>query len=144
MVAKVLIADGHGIVRQGMRSLLERQPGVEVVAGAEDGVEVLSLIHEFRPNILIIDDTIPNLNETGGLRKMLNEFTDMKVLVLSDWSAEEFVRRMFEAGISGYILKEHLFRELATAVKIILEGDIYLSPAIRGINIGDYVKPCRG
>ena len=140
MVSKILVADDHGIVRQGVRSLLERQLDVEVVAEAEDSVEILLLIRKFKPDVVIIDVAISNFNEIGGVRQMLRRFPDIKVVVLSEQSLEEFVRGMFEAGICGYILKDHLFEELVGAIKKVLEGGIYLSPAITGVEVDSYVK----
>ena len=140
MKSKILVADDHGIVRQGVRSLLERQLDVEFTADAEDGVELLPLIREFKPDVVIIDFAIPNLNEIGGVRQVLKRFPDIKVVVLSERLLGGFVRGMFEAGICGYILKDNLFEELVGAIKKVLEGGIYLSPAIVGVEVDDYVK----
>jgi DNA-binding NarL/FixJ family response regulator len=140
MTAKILIADDHGIVRQGIRSLLERQGDIEVVAEAVDGVEALLLVRKFKPDVVIVDAGMPNFNGMEATRRMLKEFPGTKIVTLSGRSCEGFVKAMFEAGICGYILKDGLFGELIGAIRTVLEGGIYLSPGITGIEVDDYVK----
>jgi len=140
MLSKVLLADDHGIVRQGVRSLLERQMGFEVVAEASDGVETLLLVRKLRPDVVIIDVTMSNLNAVEATQQMLKEFPDMKVVALSEHAREGFVREIFDAGVCSYILKDGLFEELIDSLKIVLEGGVYLSPGVTGVEIDDYVN----
>ncbi len=140
MGSKVLIADDHGIVRQGIRSLLERKMDVEVAAEAVNGVEALLLVRKFKPDVVIVDAGMPDFNGIEATQQMLKEFPDTKIVALSERSCEEFVSRMFEAGVCGYILKDRLFEELTGAIRTVLEGGIYLSPCITGIEVDDYVK----
>jgi len=140
MTTEILIADDHGIVRQGIRSLLERKMDVEVVAEAVDGVEVLLLVRKFKPDVVIVDAGMPDFNGIEATQQMLKEYPDTKIVALSERSCEEFVSRMFEAGVCGYILKDCLFEELIGAIRTVLESGIYLSPGITGIEVDSYVK----
>jgi len=140
MPAKILLADDHAIIRQGLCSLLEKQPDVEVVGTAEDGQKAIELARELAPDIVIMDITMPNLNGINATRKIIDELGGVKVIALSVHSSRRFVTEMLRAGASGYILKECLFDELLEAIRTVLNGGIYLSPKITGVVVDDYVK----
>jgi len=140
MSIKALLVDDHGIIRQGLRSLLAEQPDIEVVAEAEDGRKAVALVREFLPDIVIMDITMPNLNGVEATKKITAEFPKTKVVALSIHSNRRFVSDMLKAGACGYILKEGLFDELVQAINVVVEGGTYLSPQITGIVVDDYVK----
>jgi DNA-binding NarL/FixJ family response regulator len=140
MNIKVLLADDHGIIRQGLRSLLAKEPDIEVVAEAEDGRKSVALVREFLPDIVIMDITMPNLNGVEATKKITAEFPMTKVVALSIHSNRRFVSDMLKAGACGYILKEGLFDELVQAINVVVEGGTYLSPQITGVVVDDYVK----
>lgn len=140
MSVRILLADDHGIIRQGLRSLLEKQPDMEVVAEAEDGRKAFSLVRELVPDVAIMDITMPNLNGVDATRRIVGEFPKVKVIALSIHSNRRFVADMLKAGASGYILKECLFDELVLAIRTVAAGDIYLSPRITGVVVDDYVE----
>jgi DNA-binding NarL/FixJ family response regulator len=140
MSIRILLADDHTIIRQGLRSLLEKQPDIEVVGEAEDGQKAMALILELKPDIVIMDITMPNLNGIDATRKIVGEFGGTKVIALSMHSSRRFVTEMLKAGASGYILKECMFDELIKAIRSVLEGKIYLGPRITGVVVEDYVK----
>jgi DNA-binding NarL/FixJ family response regulator len=140
MPAKILLADDHAIIRQGLCALLEKQPDVEVVGAAEDGQKALELVRELTPDIVIMDITMPNLNGIDATRKIVGESGDVKVIALSIHSSRRFVTEMLRAGASGYVLKECLFDELIEAIRTVLSGGVYLSPKITGVVVDDYVK----
>ena len=140
MSIKALLVDDHGMIRQGLRSLLAKEPDIEVVAEAEDGRKAVALVREFLPDIVIMDITMPNLNGVEATKKITAEFPGTKVVALSIHSNRRFVSDMLKAGACGYILKEGLFDELVQAINVVVEGGIYLSPQITGVVVEDYVK----
>ena len=109
MSLRILLADDHGIIRQGLRSLLEKEPDIEVVAEAEDGREAIHLVRQVLPDIAVMDITMPNLNGVEATAHIRSEFPDVKVIALSMHSNKRFVINMLRAGASAYILKECLF-----------------------------------
>jgi len=140
MSLRILLADDHGIIRQGLRSLLEKQPDMQVVAEAEDGRAALSLVRELVPDIVVMDITMPNLNGVEATGRIVREFPGVKVIALSIHSNRRFVADMLKAGASGYVLKECLFDELVQPIRTVTAGGIYLSPRITGVVVDDYVS----
>ena len=140
MPTRVLLVDDHAMIRQGLCSLLEKQPDIEVVGSVEDGRKAVDIARELAPDLVIMDISMPNLNGIDATRKIIGEMGDVKVIALSIHSSRHFVAEMLKAGASGYILKECLFDELVEAIKTALNGGIYLSPKITGVIIDDYVK----
>jgi len=140
MTIKVLLADDHGIMRQGLKSLLEKEPDIKVIAEANDGRKALELVRQFTPDVVIMDITMPNLNGVDATDRITTDFPKTKVIALSIHSNKRFVGNMLKAGASGYILKECLFDELAEAIRSVIGGDIYLSPRITDVVVDDYVK----
>jgi len=140
MPTRVLLVDDHAIIRQGLASLLEKQPDIEVVGSVENGRKAVDIARELAPDLVIMDISMPNLNGIDATRKIVEEMGDVKVIALSIHSSRHFVSEMLKAGASGYILKECLFDELVEAIKTVLNGGTYLSPKITGVVIDDYVK----
>ena len=140
MPARILVADDHAIIRQGLCSLLEKQPDIEIVGAVEDGRKALELARELVPDIVIMDISMPNLNGIDATRKIISEIDDVKVIALSIHSSRRFVTEMLKAGASAYILKECLFDELIEAIRTVLSGGVYLSSKITGVVVDDYVK----
>ena len=140
MPTKVLLVDDHAIIREGLSSLLEKQPDIEVVGGAEDGRQAVDSVRRLAPDLVIMDISMPNLNGIDATRKIVEETANVKIIALSIHSSRQFVAEMLKAGASGYILKDCLFDELMTAIKTVLNGGIYLSPKITGVVIDDYVQ----
>lgn len=140
MVSKVLISDDHGIVRQGVRSLLERQEDIKVVAEAEDGFETLLMVRKFKPDVVVFDVNMPSFNAIEMIQQLLKEFPCVKLVALSKQIDEIVVNEMFQAGICGYIFKDRLFEEIISAIRTVSQGRVYLSPIIKGLEVGGYVK----
>ncbi len=138
MSIKILIADDHGIIRQGLHTLLEQQSDIEVVGEAEDGRKAVVLVRELTPDIVIMDITMPNLNGVDATRRIVEEFPKVKVIALSIHSNKRFVADMLKAGASGYILKECLFDEVVQGIRTVAGGNIYLSPRITDVVVDDY------
>jgi DNA-binding NarL/FixJ family response regulator len=140
MSVKVLLVDDHAILREGLRSLIEKQPDIEVVADVDDGRRAIELVRELSPDVVIMDVTMPRLGGIEATRQITGEFPAVKVIALSIHSRRPFVADMLQAGAAGYILKECLFDELVQAIRAVSEGGRYLSPRITDVVVDDYVK----
>jgi DNA-binding NarL/FixJ family response regulator len=140
MNIRVLLVDDHAIIREGLRSLLEKQPEMEVVADTDDGRKAFEFVRELLPDIVIMDITMRGLNGIEATRRIIAEFPAVKVIALSIHSKRRYVADMLSAGASGYILKECLFDELVQAIKAVIAGGCYLSPKITDVVVSDYVK----
>ena len=130
MTVKILIADDHKILREGLKSLLEKQPGFAVVAEAEDGISAIDGVKKYKPDIAILDIGMPDLNGIEVTRKIRSETAETRVIALSMHSDRRFVMGVLEAGAKGYLLKDSAFVELVTAVAAVAKGKTYLSPSI--------------
>jgi DNA-binding NarL/FixJ family response regulator len=140
MNIRVLLVDDHAIIREGLCSLLEKHPEMEVVADTDDGRKAFDLVRELLPDIVIMDITMRGLNGIEATRQIIAEFAAVKVIALSIHSKRRYVADMLSAGAAGYILKECLFDELVQAIKAVAAGRRYLSPKIADVVINDYIK----
>jgi DNA-binding NarL/FixJ family response regulator len=127
---RVLLADDHTLVRAGIRALLEKLPGVEVVGEAGDGREVLNLVKTKEPNVVLMDISMPGLNGLEAATRMAGDFPDVRVVILSMHNNEEYVWRALKAGVAGYLLKKSATAELEIALQRVVQGDIYISQEI--------------
>jgi DNA-binding NarL/FixJ family response regulator len=133
------MADDHKIMRDGLRSLLEEQDDMEVVAEAGNGQTAVRLARARKPDLVIIDINMPDLNGIEATRQMIAARPEVKVIALSMHSDRRLVLGMFRAGASGYLLKDCAFEELAHAIKTVAANQPYLSPSIAGTMIEEYV-----
>ena len=140
MSIRILLADDHQIVRDGLRILVEQQPDMEVVAEAEEGRTAVQLVQEQSPDVVIIDVGMPDLNGIEATLQIKTKAPEVKVIALSMHSDRRYVIGMLRAGASGYLLKDCAFEELVRAVHAVMVGQTYLSPAIAGVVVGDYVR----
>ena len=140
MIIKILLADDHGIIREGLRSLLEKQPDIEVIGEAQDGRKAVALAQELLPDIVIIDISMPNLNGIDATRQIMSVCPDVKVIALSIHSNRRFIAKMLKAGAKGYILKDSLFEELSHAIKTVNSGEVFLSPKLTSMVVSTYVE----
>ncbi len=137
---RVIIADDHMIVRDGLRSLLERQPDMEVVAEANNGREVLKQTKNLSPDVVVMDIGMNELNGIEATRQIVEESPVVKVLALSMYSDKRFITGMLKAGASGYMLKDSAFRELVDAIRVVANNKVYISPSIAGVLAEDYLE----
>ena len=135
MTIRILLADDHKIVFDSLRSLLDRQPDMQVVGGAEDGRLAVSQVHELKPDVVIMDVTMPNLNGIEATRQITSQYPETKVIALSMHSDKQFVKGILSAGASGYLTKNCSFDELVKAVRLVAENKKYLCPDVTGIVI---------
>ncbi len=137
---KVIIADDHQIVRDGLRSLLEKEPDLEVLATVEDGRGTVRMAEELKPDVIIMDVSMPELNGIESTRQILRDNPGVKIIALSMHDDRRFVINMLKAGASGYLIKDCAFKELTKAIhQVVNKGKIYLSPEISGIVVNNYV-----
>ena len=139
MTIKILIADDHKIVRDGLRTLIEKQSDMEVFGEAENGRNAVQFALELVPDVVIMDVTMADLNGIEATRQIHKEQPDIKIIALSMHSDRRFVAGMLEAGASGYLLKDCAFEELARAIHSVVSNQTYLSPEITDILVKNYV-----
>ena len=143
MGIRVVLADDHRIVRHGLRSLLEKERDIEVVAEAANGREAVHLARELRPDVVVMDLSMPDLNGIEATRQVLEEDPDAKVLALSMHSDKRFVAGVLSAGASGYLLKDCALDELVRAIRTVAVNQTYLSPSIAGVVVQGYTQQIR-
>ena len=140
---KIVLADDHQIVRDGVRALIESLDGYAVVGEASNGRDAVAMVDTLRPDVLVIDVGMPDLNGIEAAGQITAAESSVKVIALSMLSDGRFVRRMFQAGASAYLLKDCAFDELKLAIDTVLKDKTYVSPAIGQVVIDDYVQDQR-
>lgn len=141
---RVLLADDHTLVRAGLRKLLESIPDVEVVGEADDGLALLALAAQLQPNLVLTDIDMPGLNGLEATARLVKLQPETRVVILSMHQNEEYVRQALLHGATGYLLKDAVPVELELALKAVLRGETYLSPAVTKGVLSDYVQRLRG
>ena len=137
---RVLLADDHKLVRAGFRAMLSNLKNIEVVAETGDGREALDLIHKHRPDVAFVDITMPSLTGLEVARRAAKEAPNVRIIIVSMHTAEEYVGRAVRAGVAGYVLKNADPVELELAIRAAVKGEIYLSPAVSKSLIDDYSR----
>lgn len=140
---RVLIADDHTLVRAGIRSLLEKLPGILVVAEASEGGEVLPLVTKHQPHVVLMDIAMPKLNGLDATRQLTDLHPRVRVVILSIYSDEEYVYQALRAGASGYLLKGASIEELDLAIRSAARGETFLSPQVSRPLIDEYIRRTR-
>jgi len=135
---KILLADDHTIVRQGLKLILSAHSDLQVVGEAANGREAIELAAKLKPDIVLMDVAMPELNGIEATRRMVEANGRLRVLVLSMHKEAVYVREILRAGARGYILKDAIDTELLNAVRSVARGDGYISPAISGALLNDY------
>lgn len=141
---RILLVDDHGIVRAGLRSLLEAQPDIEVVGEAVRGEEGVEKALQLRPELVLMDIALPEMNGIEATRLIKEQAPDIQVLVLTMHDDEEFFFPVLRAGASGYILKGAEPQELLYAIQVVSQGQVFLSPAVAKAILGDFVMAGTG
>jgi len=137
---RILLADDHTMVRQGLRKVIEERPEWEVVAQASDGREAVRLAEEHRPDVAIMDVAMPLLNGIEATRQITRRHPDTRVLILSMHADEAYVAQILQAGASGYLLKDSADADLMQAVAAVSTGKSFFSPAIARVMLDDYLR----
>ena len=144
MSLRIIIADDHQMLRQVLRALLDGDTDLEVVGEAENGHEAVRLCKQLKPDVVIMDVGMPELNGMEATRQCLADNPGVKVLALSMHTDRRFASGMLQAGASGYLLKDAAFDELIEAIRAVAAGKTYLSPAITEVVVDDYVQRLAG
>jgi two-component system response regulator NreC len=144
MSIRILLADDHNLMRQGVRTLINEQPGMAVIAEAADGASAVRLALDVQPDIVIMDVSMPGMGGIEATRRLFEEKSRSKVIALSMHPERCKVLDMLSAGASGYLLKDCLFEEVVCAVRTVLSNEMYLSPAVVERILIEFVKlACR-
>ncbi|MFI5251291.1 MAG: response regulator [Bacteroidota bacterium] len=141
---KVLLADDHKILREGLRHIIEDELEMEVVGQATNGRSAVALAAELHPDLVIMDISMPELNGIEATRQILQQASHVKVIALSMHTNREFVSKMFGAGATAYLLKECAVDELGDAIKCVLANKIYISPDIASVVVEDFLRKSEG
>jgi two-component system response regulator NreC len=139
MSIKVLVADDHQIMREGLRAMLEKEHDIVVLGEAEDGRMVERLARELSPDVIIMDVAMPNLNGIEATRQIVTELPEVKIIALSMHDDRRSVLNMLQAGAAGYMLKDSAFTDLAKAIRMVMSGKTYLGREMMDIVVKDYV-----
>ncbi len=137
---RVLLADDHAIVRKGLRSLLAAEADIEVVGEAENGREAVVMASRLRPDVVVMDITMPDLNGLEATRRIRLRLPDVQVVVLTMHTAEEYIFQILRAGAAGYVVKRSAPSELISAVRAAHRGESFLSPSVSRTVIEEYVR----
>ena len=140
MTMKILIVDDHAIVRQGLRALIDKEEDMEVTAEAGTGAEAIRLARECRPDVIVMDISMPDVNGIDATRSITAESPLVRVLALSMESDRRFVVEVLKAGANGYVLKDAAFAELAPATRAVAAGETYLPPRVTSLLIKEYLQ----
>ena len=140
MAIRILIADEHRIVREAIISMLENEGDIQVIGEAEDGRTAVEMALELRPDIIIIETSLPSLNGIEATRQIIGTFPDIKIIALSGHSDNRSVYEMLRAGAMGYVPKQCAFSELISAIRNVISNKVYMSTQISGIVVEGYLN----
>jgi DNA-binding NarL/FixJ family response regulator len=137
---RIVLAEDHTILREGVRSLLSSAPDLEIVGEAGDGREAIQYVEEQKPDLILMDLSMPRMNGMEAVREIKRRFSDTKILVLTVHKTEEYILAALQAGANGYLLKDSTYAELLMAVNYVLRGKTYISPEISHMVLEGYVE----
>lgn len=141
---KLVVADDHAILRQGLRALLTASSELEIVGEAADGQEAIRQANQLNPSVMLIDLSMPRMNGTEAIQVLRNRHPDMRIIALTVHRTEEYVRAALDAGVNGYLLKDDTHNELLNAIAAVIKGQTYLSPSICGHVVNSYLDTRTG
>ncbi len=141
---RILLADDHTIVRQGLASLLNDQPDLQVIGEAVNGRAAVEKALELNPDVVILDIAMPLLNGIEAAKRIKKKLPESKILILSMYSHEHYIHELFETGVSGYLLKDASGRDIIKAIHAAMNNETFLSPSISKVLVERYRSPQRG
>lgn len=139
-MTRILLADDHGIVRQGLRAVLARDTSLEVIGESGDGREAVRLAEALQPNVVIMDISMPQLNGIEAAKQIVKASPRTHIIILSMHSDETYLIRALQAGVKGYLLKESAEEDLIRAVRTVAQGKTFFSPAVTNALLADYMR----
>ena len=137
---RIVIAEDHTILREGLKSLLSSSSDFEIIGEAEDGQEAIRCVEKFKPDLILMDLSMPRMNGMDAIKEIKKRFSETKILVLTVHKTEEYILATLKAGADGYVLKDATHTELMIAVKNVLSGKHYISPGISEKVIEGYLE----
>lgn len=140
MKRKIVIAEDQTIVRKGLRSLLESEDNIEIIAEARDGLETIKCVEQYSPDLVLLDLAMPRMSGLSALKDIKELFKSTKILVLTFHTSEEYILEAFGSGADGYCLKNDTHNELLTAINSLLAGKSYISPSVSGKVLEGYLE----
>jgi DNA-binding NarL/FixJ family response regulator len=127
---RVLIADDHPVVRSGLASVISQQPGLELLAEAEDGRQALEYYREYQPDVVLMDLRMPEMDGVAAIKAIRGEFPDARILALTTYEGDVDIHRALEAGARGYLLKDMLLTDILSAIQAVHRGDRVIPPVV--------------
>jgi DNA-binding NarL/FixJ family response regulator len=137
---RILIADDHQVVREGLKTLVNAQPDMRVVGEAEDGRAAWLLAKQLSPDVVVMDVSMPELNGAEATERLRRECPQVKVLTLTVYEDKGYLRQLLKAGASGYVLKRTVMEELVRAIRAVAKGDSYVDPTLAGRVVSSYIS----
>jgi len=137
---RILLAEDHSVVRTGLRLIIGSEEDMTVVGEAEDGLQAIQKAHELRPDVIVMDMTMPGLGGLEAARQMKRDLPDIRILFLTIHDSEEYFFQAVQAGADGYVTKSSPAWEVLTAVRTVHRGDCYLNPGVAKMLVGDYLE----
>jgi DNA-binding NarL/FixJ family response regulator len=137
---RILIADDHELVRQGLRTSLETQPDWQVIGEAQDGIEAVKKSAALNPDVIVLDISMPQLDGLGAIRKIAKVLPGAKILILSMYESEKLIREVSEAGARGFVTKSSASRELVAAVEALQRGKTYFTPRVDQLGVTSFCR----
>jgi DNA-binding NarL/FixJ family response regulator len=141
---RIVIAEDHTILREGLRALLTSDPEFDVVGEAEDGFDAINSVKSLTPDVVIMDLSMPKMNGVAAIKEIKRITPDTKIVVLTVHKNEEYILAAFQAGSDGYVLKYAGHEELVSAIRTVLKGQPYLSPAVSAVVLEAYLEGQKG
>jgi DNA-binding NarL/FixJ family response regulator len=138
---RILLADDHEIVRHGLRRLLETQPGWKICGEAGSGLEALEKTRQLKPDIVILDHSMPGLSGAEAARQILKALPQTEIVILTMHDSEQLLREVMEAGVHGYVLKSDAMCDMVSAIQALLDHKRYLSPGASGVAVESFLHP---
>jgi DNA-binding NarL/FixJ family response regulator len=139
-MTKILLVDDHALFREGIRALLSAESDIEVVGEAADGLRAIELAEKLSPDIIVMDLVMPGMNGMQAAQKLHDKYPEMKILILSMYDDDEYIRQILKAGASGYVLKRAASEDLLRAIRDVGKGGSALHPTVAAKLIKDYVR----
>ena len=141
MKTRIIVADDHALLRDNLTAAINRETDLEVIGQAADGLEALALVEALRPDLVLLDINMPNLNGLEAAREITRQFPEIKIVALTMFTDKRYVLGMLQAGARAYFCKSSPYEELTSVIRTVLQGGVYLSPKVTEVVVKEAIKP---